>query len=153
MKNLTKLFVGLLLVAGVTSASHASVVARMPKAIATVGYTNVISSVTTMTLAAATSGYFFSGAIYELNLSSGTAGDFLVLVDSNNGTGYANGAGGSAQALLPGQIGPRFTFGTTSSKVTFDPPIFFEKGLMAIMSASIESVGITYEVGRGISGQ
>lgn len=159
MKNMNKLFVGLLLVFGLMALasynSNAVTVARSPKHSYLYSYSVAITSVTPFTVLQATSTLQAQpGAVYELNLSTGTAGDYIILFDSipysaaslaNNGTANNNAY----------QLGPRFYFGSTTAntKITFDPPLEFYNGLMVIGSSNTEQASVTYEVGRGLSGQ
>ena len=158
MKTLNKVVGGLLLAFGLTAVvcvnSRASVVARAPKHVYTLNYTTVISSVTPFTVAQATTTLQPQpGAIYQLNLSTGASGDYLIFFDTIPFSAGALTATGTANNVY--QLGPRFYYGSTTAntQITFDPPLEFYNGLMVINSSTAEQAGISYEVGRGLSGQ
>lgn len=163
MKNFNKLFGSLLLafvVMGLASIhSGAASGVRSPKKSYLYAYSTAISSITPFTVVESTSGIFKSGAVYQLNLSTGATGDYFVLYDTNAANASALSTPCSAAALTNCmyQLGPRFFYqstGTvTSTSITFDPPLYFENGLMIWGSAANEEVSVTYELGRGLSGQ
>jgi hypothetical protein len=153
MKNFNKLIGGLILAfvaIGVFSRLDAAVVARSPKAVYTAGLTTAVSSVTTISAIEASSGVFKPGAVYSMQMSTGVAGDYVILFDSNTGTGLT-----ATGAILSAEVGPRYFFASsaTTTSINFDPPLIFFKGIMAVMSAGTETIGISYEEGRAISGQ
>lgn len=158
MKNLNKLFVGVFLAFGlmgiVSVNCNASVVARSPKKSYLYSFSTTISSVTPFTVLQATSTLQAQpGAVYEINMSTGTAGDFIVLFDTipfNAQLLDTQGATGRSS-----QLGPHFYYGSTTAntKITFDPPLIFYNGLLMIGSSAVEQASVTYEEGRGISGQ
>lgn len=152
MKNLSKLLGSLLLGVGILvmgSRAEATVGVRAPKAGAELSYTTVISSVTPFTVLESTSGITKPGAVYQLILSTGVSGDYLVLFDTNSATGNVLGTG-----QLADQLGPRYFYSSTSANtvITFDPPLIFFNGLYAVNSAGTESAEIVYEVGRSLTG-
>lgn len=162
MKNFNKLFVGILVAFGLLviglNSSESSVGVRSPKAVYLYNYSTSISSITAFTVLQATStSQNQPGAVYELNLSTGAAGDFFVLYDTIPVNAAALQTPGSAAATtnLGYQLGPRFFYSSTSAntKITFDPPLVFEHGLMIVGSSTTESASVTYELGRGLSGQ
>lgn len=158
MKNMNKLFCGLLLAFGVLLATRevkASVGVRAPKQMYELNYTTAISSVTAFTVLESTSGIQKAGAVYQLILSTGASGDYVILFDTSTATGLVLGppSGGATQA--PSQIGPRYYFSSTSANTTivFDPPLQFYNGLMMYESSATNAAGVSYELGRGLNGQ
>jgi hypothetical protein len=158
MKNFNKLIGSLLLGIGLVAfVGHdgiASVGVRSPKEGAEVAFTTAVSSITSFTVLESTSGIMKGGAIYQLILSTGVAGDFLLLFDTNSALGNASaGVGNNVQNA--DQLGPRYMYSSTTANtvITFDPPLLFENGLFAINSGATESAEIIYEVGRSLSGQ
>jgi hypothetical protein len=158
MKNLIKLCSGFLLAFGVLGVlsvnSEATVGVRSPKRVYNLNYTTSISSVTPFTVVDSTT-LVKPGAVYELNLGTGTAGDFLMLFDTNpvNASALVSTNAGAANSVY--QLGPKFYYSSTTAntKITFDPPLMFVYGLMAIQSAATNQASITYEDGRGLTGQ
>lgn len=154
MKNFNKLFGSLFLAFGVMgmaslcSASSGGV--RSPKQMFEQQYTIAISSVTPFTVLESTSGIAKPGAVYQLILSTGTAGDYVVLFDTSTATTLS--IVGATPSVA--QMGPRYFYGSTSANtvITFDPPLIFFNGLMVGSSSSTDSFGVTYELGRGLSG-
>lgn len=157
MKNLDKLVAGLLVAfvgLVMVSSSHASVVARAPKDVALLNYTTVISSVTPFTVFQATSTVQdLPGAVYQITLSTGASGDYLVLFDTVPFNANLFTANANTQ-IATYQLLPRIFYSSTTQNtvITFDPPVIFYHGLMAIQSAATGSAAITYEMGRGLSG-
>lgn len=164
MKNLNKLFSGLALAFGLlvvaSCNSDASVVARGPKKSSSVNYTTAISSVTPFTVLEATSTLMQKpGAVYQIILATGAASDFLVLYDTipfsttNLTASAANGA--AAGVGIPYQLGVRYFYSSTTANtvITFDPPMRFFFGLMAVNSSALDSAQIIWEPGGGITGQ
>jgi hypothetical protein len=161
MKTLEKVLGSLILSIGFlalmviwSGSASASVGVRAPKRVFTFGFTNAVSSVTTFTQFESTSGFSKAGAVYQVILGTGASTDYLVLLDSNTGVGYAAAGAGPGIGLLVGQIGPRlyFSSATQNSSFVFDPPLLFTNGLMAIMSSAVDTAGISWEEGRGLSG-
>lgn len=96
------------------------------------------------------------GALYQVILGTGAASEYLLLVDTTNCTGVtANLAVGNLPTQGYQMMGPRMIYGSTTANttITFDPPIRFDQGLCGIDSAATGGASITYELGRGISGQ
>ena len=96
------------------------------------------------------------GAIYQVILSSGAASEYIVMYDSTNCTGLATTTAiGNLPAQTYGNLGPHLIYSSTTANtvVTFDPPIRFDQGLCFFDSATSGSASITYELGRGVSGQ
>lgn len=155
MKNFKQLFASLLLTFVLLGLSHRAEagVVQSPKHMFTSGYTTQISSVTPFTVYQSTIGFAQPGAIYEIILSTGVAGDYVVLFDTIpfNSSALTVTSGSNSSY----QLGPKFFYGSTTANtvIRFDPPIIFYSGLMVSSSGSTESFGITYEEGRGISGQ
>jgi len=99
---------------------------------------------------------FNPGAIYQVVLSTGASGEYELLVDTNTCSGItAILAVGNLPAQTYGMLGPRLFYSSTTAGTTytFDPPIRFDQGLCIIDSAATGQASITYELGRGVSGQ
>jgi hypothetical protein len=160
MKNLNKLFGGLLLMLGVlcvSSPAHAVWYKGSPKEVFvssfTTGPVQVSPAISTN---AASASQYMPGAVYQVILSTGASGEFVILVDTTNCTGVT-------AAMAPGQVpttgysslSPKLFYGSTSAdtSITFDPPVRFDQGLCVIDSAGTGSFSVTYELGRGISGK
>lgn len=150
MKKLIS-FIFMALVFSFVGHSEAASTGRYPREIKTVGYSATVSSVTTISAANSALGVQQPGAVYAVILGTGTAGDFVVLMDSNSGLGYSSTI--AAGANIANQLGPRLFYGSTtqSTVINFDPPIMFFNGLMVQMSAATNQVGVVYETGRGLS--
>lgn len=125
--------------------------ARSPKSCVTVGYTTNLSSATSFNVWDSTNSVTKPGAVYAVYLSTGASGDYIILLDTNTGTGYTTGAQGGK--VPNGQIA-RLYHGSTSAntQITFDPPIPFNTGLLIGMSASTNQATVCYEQGRGLQG-
>ena len=99
---------------------------------------------------------FMPGAVYQVTLSSGAASEYILMVDTTNCTGItATMAVGNSPTQTYQMIGPRLIYASTTANTTFtfDPPIRFDQGLCVIDSAATGGASITYELGRGLSGQ
>jgi hypothetical protein len=150
--SFTLLACGLLLMSHKAEAG----IARSPKEVWVSSYTTGPMLVTPIVSTnAASASQYSPGAIYQLTLSSGAASEYVVLFDS---TSCTNLTATTAQGNLPTtnyQYIGRFLFGSTTANtvITLDPPIRFDQGLCVIDSAVTGSVMITYELGRGLSGQ
>lgn len=139
------------------SRAEASVAARGPKDNVNIGYSTAISSITPFTVLESTTTSPFviqkPGAVYQVILGTGVAQDFCVMYDTSTAVGLTppslNGANYTAQ------LGPRMMYSSTTnnSVITFDPPLVFYNGLMVGCSALQSGGSITYEMGRGLSGQ
>lgn len=137
---------GLLAVTSVRSG--ASVVARSPKKMVVGSYSILGTTVTpTISTNAVTAAAEEPGAVYQIQLSSGAAAEYVVMFDSGNCTGLT-------AASTTNQVAPRVFFvGTTSGTIwTYDPPVTFSNGLCVYDSAATGQWGISYELGRGLSG-
>jgi hypothetical protein len=163
MKNLNKLFSGLLLMLGalcVSSPAHAVWYKGTPKEVFvssfTTGPTQITPSVSTTTLANNPNAAFMPGALYQVTLSSGAASEFIIIVDTTNCVGITvNQAPGQTPVTGYSSITPRLIYGSTTANTvfTFDPPIRFDQGLCIVDSAQTGQAAVTYELGRGIGGQ
>lgn len=160
MKNMNKLFGGLLLAFGLGMFGvkvEASVGERMPEPSSVIGFSTVISSITPFTVVESTTVSPFQirkpGAVYQVNLSSGAAGDYCILYDTTTATGLLPPPT-TGTANYTAQFGPRLMFGSTTANTTFtfDPPLLFLNGLMVGCSSASSGGSVTYGVGRGISG-
>jgi len=143
MKTLNKLFVALILGFGLVAVRQASAAnyAIAPKDTYCVSFTNAISTVA-----------IGPGALYEVTLSTGASGEYVVPIDTATTVGSTllsmhNNAN-------PGALtGPLFYGSTTANtQIRFDPPIHFFSGLISADSTGAGSACYTYEVGRGLSG-
>lgn len=136
--------------------AHAAWYKGTPKEVFVSSYTTgaiqVNPSISTNTAATA---QYAPGAIYQVILSSGASSEFELLVDSANCTGITAGMLTSSLTAPATFLGPRLLYGSTTANttVTFDPPLRFDTGLCIIDSAVTGQASITYELGRGISGQ
>lgn len=154
MKNFNKLFVGLVLAfvgIGMASYLQASVVARSPKRVSNILYTTTVSSISVVnTTGAVVAAMQEPGAVYQVMLSTGAVGDYFVLYDTGNVLGISLAAG-PASAQLTGKI--FVSTNTANTLITFDPPIMFFNGLVGILSSANTAASVTWESGRGLSGQ
>jgi len=158
MKNFNRLFGGLILAFGLVAVVslaqpvQASIVARSPKEVFLSSYTTGVVLVSpAISTNAVANAAFMPGAVYQLILSSGAAGEYFQLYDSTSTAGITCGAlSNGAQQLNIG----RFLFSSTTANVnfTFDPPIVFHNGLAVCDSAATGQAILTYELGRGLSG-
>lgn len=160
MKNLNKVFGGLLLALGLLAlASPAQAVwyGGSPKEVFVSSYTTGAILVTPVVSSNAVAGaQYMSGVVYQVVLSSGAASEYELLVDTTNCVGVtATLAVGNLPAQGYQMIGPRLLYGSTTANttITFDPPIRFDQGLCIIDSAVTGQASITYELGRGVSGK
>lgn len=135
----------------VASRSEAASYARSPKEIKNIGYSTAITSVTVNTITTSTSS--IPGAVYDVYLGTGTAGDFCVLYDTNIATNLTVPVAGT-MSNLTNQLGPRLFFGSTTAETTiaFDPPIRFFAGLYTACTSANDSAAIEFETGSGLSG-
>jgi hypothetical protein len=150
MKNFTKLFGGILLAFVMASVSQAASLPRTPKETFVTPFSVAGSSVSASTWTAVDSRQF-PGAVYQVVLSTGASGEYIVMFDSNVCTGLGPTTVPTAPAQ---QVGPRLLFGSTSanSSTPFDPPLMFHNGLCVFDSAATGQASITWEPGRGLSG-
>ena len=151
MKTMNRIFVVLLMAfvwMGCASKAQAASYARSPKAVfvssSTTGSIQVTPAVSTNAVAAAA---YMPGAVYQVELSTGAASEYVVLFDSANCTGLS--AVVATDAITTHLV---FTSTTTNTEFKFDPPLLFEHGLCVIDSAATGAYSITYELGRGLSG-
>lgn len=140
MKKLIGCLFGLFLVSCLVRPSHAAVVVA-PKPSISITYSTTVSTITAG-----------PGAVYEITMSTGAAGEFVALFDT------ATASGGSPVAVTSqttSNLKVRLLFGstTTSTQWRFDPPLIFYYGIQAVDSAASGQSEITYEEGRGLSGQ
>lgn len=155
MKNLNKLVVGLFLGLGLMSLAKPSYAnyAIAPKEVFTTKYSTTITTFTavasTNTVAA---NQYAPGAVYEVTLASGAASEYFQMYDST-GTFSISTCGVSPDGTAP-FLGPRLLFGSTTAitQIKFDPPLVFHNGLVYCDSAATGQAAVTYELGRGLSG-
>jgi hypothetical protein len=157
MKKMLSCFLFSLGLLALTSPAHAVWYKGTPKDIfvstPTTGVVQITPVVSTSTVANNPNAAFMPGVLYQVILSSGASAEYYQLVDSTyDFTCPVNyGAIPANQTLL----GPRLFYSSTTANtvITFDPPIRFDSGLFGCDSAVTGSAAITYELGRGISGQ
>jgi hypothetical protein len=152
MKNFNKLFVGLILTFGMVAVVQATVGVRAPKASFTTPFSLSPSSVTAFTVLESTPAVIKKpGAVYQVIMGSGAASEFLVMFDSNSASGITS----TLTTPNATQLGPRLFYqvgGSSNTVITFDPPLIFDNGLMVIDSAITGQATISFELGRGLSG-
>lgn len=152
--SFTLMAFGLLLM---PSKAHAGWYKGAPKEVFVTPYSTLGSTVTpTVSTNTPIAAQYMPGVVYQVVLSSGAASEYIVLYDSTNCTGLTTTtAVGNLPAQTYQNLGPRIFYVSTTSNtvVTFDPPIRFDQGLCVIDSAITGQASITYELGRGISGQ
>lgn len=158
MKNLTKLFsgifLGFVLSMTLSTKSHAAI-PRSPKEVfvssATTGAIGITPAISTNAVTAA---QVMPGAVYEVLLSTGASSEYVLLVDSSNCTGITAPMLQSSLTAPANFLSARLFFGSTTANtdIKFDPPLVFENGLCAVDSAVTGTYAITYELGRGLSG-
>lgn len=159
MKNFNKLFGGILLafgLMGLVSVSQATSSVVSPKTSFELSYTTTITTVTAIASTnAATNAAFNPGAVYQVILATGTSGDYFQMYDSTAATNVTTCGQVTALTGTATLLGPRFYFGSTSqnSSTKIDPPIVFLNGLVVCVSSTADQASVTYELGRGISGQ
>jgi hypothetical protein len=161
MNNVTKWFGGFFLALGLlalSSPAQAVWYKGTPKDVFVSSYTTgplqITPAVSTAALANNPNAAYMPGALYQVTLSSGAASEFIELFDSTfTITNCALAAG--TQIANQNLVTPRLLYGSTTANTvfTFDPPIRFDWGLWMCDSAQTGQAGITYELGRGISGQ
>jgi hypothetical protein len=152
--SLTLMALGLLLT---SHPAHAAWYKGAPKEVFVSSYTTGAVLVTPLVSTnVIPNGAYMPGAIYQVQLSSGASSEYLVMYDTTNCTGLtATSAIGNLPAQTYQNLGPRIFYSSTSANTTFtfDPPIRFDQGLCIFDSAVTGQASITYELGRGISGQ
>lgn len=122
--------------------SEAGVAVRSPKQHACVNYSTAFTTATTG-----------PGALYSVLLGTGAAGEFLVVIDSGNGTGLST-TGSSSLYIIPkiSFVGNSSNPVSSYTVVNLDPPITFYNGLMVGDSANTGFGCVVFEQGRGLSG-
>lgn len=160
MKNFDKLFSGLLLAFGLmclASRLQATSAVVSPKNTFELSYTTTVSTVTpvisTFTTASNPNAAFQPGAVFEIFQSSGASGDYFQMFDSSSTVGITCGQFASFPGSA-GMLGPRFLFGSTSAETVtkLDPPLEFFNGLVVCVSSTADQASVSYELGRGLSG-
>lgn len=155
MKNFNKLFGGLFLAVGLLAIGKPSMAAGYavaPKETFVNVFSTTISTVTpAISSNAVATAAFQPGAVYEVIQSSGAASQYFQMYDSTSTIGLTCG---QTTNLVGSLLGPRFIYGsTTANTVTrLDPPLVFHNGLIVCDSAATGITSITYELGRGLSG-
>lgn len=156
MKNFNKLFGGILLAFGLMMIasvnSKASVVARMPKEVFVSSYTTGLVQITPAVSTPIANNAFQPGAVYQVVLSSGANGEYFQMYDSTGSVGITCASGGGpAQTALTTHL--FFSSTSANTNFVFDPPLMFHNGLTVCDSAATGQAAVTYELGRGLSGQ
>lgn len=160
MKTFNKVFGGLILGFGVMatislfSPVSASVVARAPKAVFVSSYTTGLVQITANS-STSISGIldYLPGAVYQVILGSGAPNEYFMLYDSTGTVGIT--CGNTTNGANQLQLGPKWVYSSTITVTTpfvLDPPFVFHNGLVACDSASTGQAAVTYETGRGLSG-
>lgn len=155
MKNYKAVFASLLLMASLIAlVDHiqAASVAVAPKPSFLLSYTTTVSTVTPVISTNASASPYAPGAVYQVILGTGAQVEFFEMYDATGTAGQTCGGN-----LVNGvtALGPRIFFGTSTANggmFRFDPPLEFQKGLIACDSAATGQTSITYELGRGLSG-
>jgi hypothetical protein len=134
------------------SRSDAATYARGPKEIKNIGFTTTITTITANsfnTVSLSTSS--MPGAVYDVYLGTGAAGDYCVLYDTNVALFLTAPTGGQN---LSSQLGPRLFMGSSAATtvIPFDPPLIFYSGLYAACTTAGDSAAVEFETGRGLSG-
>ena len=134
------------------SLSQAGSLPRAPKQTFETPFTSVQGSTVTGTTSTNSVTTTFPGAVYEVTLSSGASSEFIVMFDSNACQGLTPSSTGLTAPAK--QLGARIFFSSTSAntQVAFDPPLLFTQGLCVYDSATTGHAAITFEEGRGLSG-
>lgn len=145
-----------LLACGLLLMSHKAeaVGSRSPKEVFVSSYTTGPIQVTPSVSTNSASQYM-PGAIYQVTLSTGASGEYEVLFDSATCQGLTLISIGNLPASTYQNLGPKLLYSSTTAGTvyTFDPPIRFDQGLCIFDSAATGQAAITYELGRGLSGQ
>ena len=152
MKKLLSFILFALVGACVAGSSGAATYARGPKETKNFGYTTTITTVTANNFNSGTSTSTIPGAVYDVYLTTGAAGDYCVLYDTNVALGLTVPAAGTSN--LTNQLGPRFYVGSTTATtvIQLDPPIIFYSGLYAACTTAADGAVVEFETGRGLSG-
>lgn len=141
MKKLIGCLFGLFLVSCLAGSSKAANPVVSPKASANITYSTTVSTITAG-----------PSALYEVTLSTGAAGEFVAFFDTVT-TGGTNVTALAASSIFNPKIRILYGSTTTNTQYRFDPPLLFYYGIQAVDSASSGQALITYEEGRGLSGQ
>jgi hypothetical protein len=149
---MNRLIFGLLLGFGVVGLLNRTVYAVnpvvAPKDAYVLSYTTTVSTVTpNVSTNSVANAAYMPGVVYQVFMSSGATSEYVMLYDTNTTSGITCGA--TTNALTA-----RIFFSSTSANTItrFDPPLHFFNGLVACDSAATGQSGITYEFGRGLSG-
>lgn len=134
---------------------HAGSLPRSPKEVFVSSYTTGAVSITpAISTNAVSSAAYMPGAVYQVLLASGAASEFVLLVDTTNCAGITATMGSASLTPPANFLGPKLLFSSTTANTDykFDPPMIFENGLCVIDSAVTGQYSVTYELGRGLSG-
>lgn len=138
-KTLKVLLAAVVLGIGTAMTSQAAGSNRGAKQASALNYTTTVS-----TIAAG------PAVLYAVIMSTvTTTGDFLVIWDSGSATGLAVGG---PYTLMKAKITGSTTAQATSpsgNPITFDPPLQFNNGIAAVLSAVTNTATFVFEKGRG----
>jgi hypothetical protein len=114
-----------------------------PKASAELTYTTTASTITVG-----------PSAIYEVTLATGASGEYVAFFDTNTASTGGVAVTSNTASVASG-FKTRLYFGSTTAntQIKFDPPLIFYYGIQVVDSAATGQSVITYEEGRGLSGQ
>lgn len=112
---------------------------RGAKAMSAINYTTNLSTVTVK-----------AAVLYGIVISSSPSTDWLTIYDSNTAVGYT--AGGVAAGTTGQRVRILLSTGSVNAPYTFDPPLQFEKGIIAGVSNAADAVTLIWEPGRIIQG-
>jgi hypothetical protein len=131
----------LFLVSALVRPSHAVGIAVAPKADYILNFTATASTITVS-----------PGAIYEVTMTTGASGEFIAFYDTvttSGGTAITTGQDNGHNLKI------KLFYGSTTANTQwrFDPPLLFTNGMQLIDSTGAGAATVSYEEGRGLSGQ
>lgn len=135
-----------------------------PKKVYTLAYTTTVTTITPTisSFGVVAAAQYAPGAVYQIIQGTTNAGglgvEYFMLYDSSFTQNVAGNTitCGAYTGLPTGvtALTPRMVYTTSFTVVTrFDPPLLFTNGLVGCNSAVADAVSISYELGRGLSGQ
>lgn len=137
MKNKSAVLFSLGLMVLVAGGLHAAANQRGAK-----GTTNVGQSTNPIGVSSATA------TLYSVIVGTGAVTDFVTLFDSASVSGLTSGA-------LTGNFKARVypSSATQNTQITFDPPLLFKNGIIAIPATALVNYLFVWESGRAVQGQ